>query len=49
MKDVHIFDMPNEDGFRLLKMTAPLWDEVRKKAGPLGNQMIDILLKYRRW
>ena len=49
MKDLHVYELTKEQQTRLLKLTLPTWDEARKNAGPLGNQLIDILASYRKW
>ena len=29
------------------KAALPMWDEVRKASGPLGNKLVDVLEKYK--
>jgi C4-dicarboxylate-binding protein DctP len=49
MPKVHVHDLGKKEENSFLKLTLPMWDEARKGAGPLGNQLIDRLMKHRRF
>lgn len=48
-KGVNVKEMTAQETRDLIKLTAPLWDEVRNGSGPLGKQLVDTLLKHREW
>ena len=43
-----IYDLNKEEQKAYLKYAYEVWPEVRKVSGPLGNQLIDILEKFRQ-
>jgi hypothetical protein len=42
-----IYDLKKPEQQAYLKQAYQVWPEVRKASGPLGNQLIDVLEKYR--
>lgn len=42
-----IYDLKKPEQQAYLKQAYEVWPEVRKASGPLGNQLIDVLEKYR--
>ena len=42
-----VYDLTDEEKRIYTKSTYEMWPEVRKAGGPIGNQLADILEKYR--